>query len=1066
MRAFLLASTCCLSLTSAAAAETSITGRQTGPVRTSTIKQGAADDILITTTGVVETSASGAAVTVDSANKVINAGSIQFSNINNATGILALAGTSGGIVNSGKIIVDETYSASDGDNDGDLDGPFAVGSNRAGIVTQGAYSGNIENSGSIAIEGNDSAGIRLGGPLTGALVHNGTTNVLGDRAIGIQTQDVSGPVRLAGSVSAQGVDAVAARFDGSIAGTLTVQGSISSSGYRYTTAPADSSKLDADDLLQGGPALIVAGDVQGGIILAIPPKDNSPTDNDEDKDGIEDSKEGSALVQSFGAAPAMRIGATDRDIAIGAVPATGNGYGLIIDGRVQGSGVYSGVQGNGLQIGGLGGNVTIAGGVGVKGTVSATAVGASATAIRLGSGAATPLIHNMGQITASGSNAASTVATAIAVDAGASLPTIRNAGSIKATATGEGGSATAIIDRSGTLALIENSGAISASGAKADSGRNIAIDVSGTATGVTIRQTAVATGIAAPAITGNILFGSGADVLDLSDGSFTGDTSFGDGADTLRLSGDAVYTGKALFGSGGATMNLAGTSQFRGTADFGGAAGTLGIGSGTLVSGRLDNAANVAISIAGGRLELASATQISSLDVSGKGVITVTLNEAGNSAPIIGVAGSASFAADSKLDLRVSDISKALGTHLVLRAGTLTGASNISTDTLLLPFLYKGTLNAAGNDLNVTLSQKSTTELGLNRSEAAAFSAIHAALVKDQKMGGAFVALTDGDLFRSTLRQMLPDHAGGIFSAVTQGSRTFTRMLEDPTGPFEDKGKWGYWVNQSGWGLDKGLGETAGFRSAGWGFGGGAELKTGIGSFGASVAYLWNQAQDRSTDNDVQVNQYELAAYWRLKSGGFRGTARGSVAFLDLDGTRRFKGLNGTEKLDLTASADRAARLYSGSASVSHQTVFGILSVRPQASLDYYRLNENGYTESGGGSSFDLIVQSRSSDEMAASASVSVGIEGGGEDEYSGWSRLELEGGRRQIVSGRLGNTVARFSGGEEFTLVPEDRDSGWTGRLRGVLGNNAFQVAGELGAEQQQGNWALSARASLRIGL
>lgn len=1068
MREFLLANSCltaCFLLASPVSAETSIATKQTTAVRTSTVNAGAADDIKITSAGSIELPISGTAVTIDSAHKVTNEGTIQFSNDDFATGILAIAGTSGGIVNSGKIIIDETYAPTDGDNDGDIDGPFAVGEGRTGILTEGAYSGSIVNSGSIAIEGDDSAGIRLGGPLTGTLTHNGTTSVIGDRAVGVQAQAISGAVRLAGTISAQGVGAVGARLDGNIGGTLTIQGTIEATGYRYPTSPADPSKLDADDLLQGGSALIVGGDVQGGIILAVPPKDASPTDTDEDKDGIEDSKEGSALVRSYGAAPAMLIGATGRDIAIGAVPATGSGYGLIIDGGIQGSGVYAGVQGNGLQVGGLGGNVTIAGGIGVNGAVAASALGASATAIRLGSGASTPILHVTGKVTSTVNSVAGATATGVAIDAGASLPALRNAGTIQATA-GELGGATAIVDRSGTLALIENSGTISATGAKADSGRNIAIDLSAAAAGVTIRQTAVAAGITAPAIVGNILLGNGADVFDVADGAVTGDTSFGGGADTLKLSGDAVYTGKALFGTGGATMSLAGTSKFVGTADFGGDAGTLAIGAGTLFSGRLDNAANVAVSIAGGRFDVGAATQIASLNVTDKGILTVTLNEAGNATPTIAVSGTASFAADSKLDLRVTDISKALGTHLVLRAGTLTGAANVTADTLLLPFLYKGTVAAAGNDLQVTLAQKSTGELGLNSSESAAFGAIHAQLVKDKKLGGAFISVTDGDQFRGTLRQMLPDHAGGVFSAVTQGSRTLVRALEDPTGPFVDKGKWGYWISQSGWGLNKSIDDTAGYKTSGWGLGGGAEMKTGVGSFGGSAAFLWSQVQDGGSDNEVQVNQYELAAYWRFHSDGFRGTARGSMAFLDLDGTRNFNGMNGAEELSLTSKSSRAARLYSGSASASYDTTLGFLTLRPQASIDYYKLKENGYSETGGGTAFDLIVDSRSSDELALSGTVALGIQGGGEDEYSGWSRLELEGGRRQIISGKLGNTVARFDGGNAFVLTPEDRDSGWTGRLRGLLGNNAFQVGGELGAEQQQGNWALSLRASLRIGL
>src|SRR3546814_10277292 len=75
--------------------------------------------------------------------------------------------------------------------------------------------------------------------------------------------------------------------------------------------------LYADDLLAGGPALSIEGDVDGGIILAVAPKDNDKDDKDEDDDGIEDANEGSAVVRSLGEAPAMRIGAADRDVTIG-----------------------------------------------------------------------------------------------------------------------------------------------------------------------------------------------------------------------------------------------------------------------------------------------------------------------------------------------------------------------------------------------------------------------------------------------------------------------------------------------------------------------------------------------------------------------------------------------------------------------------------------------------------------------------------------------------------------------------------------------------------------------------
>src|SRR3546814_2553187 len=106
------------------------------------------------------------------------------------------------VCSSDLITIGETYTATDIDKDGDLDGAFAIGSNRVGIATAGAFTGNIVNAGAIAIEGNDSAGIRLGGPLTGKFTNDGTISVLGDRALGVGLQDVTGDIRLAGTISA------------------------------------------------------------------------------------------------------------------------------------------------------------------------------------------------------------------------------------------------------------------------------------------------------------------------------------------------------------------------------------------------------------------------------------------------------------------------------------------------------------------------------------------------------------------------------------------------------------------------------------------------------------------------------------------------------------------------------------------------------------------------------------------------------------------------------------------------------------------------------------------------
>ena len=1070
MRKTLLASTCLMAVIATPAfAETVIGNALTTPIRTSTVNGGTTpDDAKLAASGSIKPT-SGTAVTIDSNHKMTNEGTIQITNADGSIGILANAGVTSTITNSaaGKIIIDETYAPTDIDNDGDIDGPFAVGSNRVGIATAGAFTGAIVNSGAITVEGNDSAGIKLGGPLTGNFTNDGTISVLGDRALGVGLQNVTGNVRLAGTITATGLDATAARLSGNITGALVVQGTLTSTGYRYTALPADPSKLDADDLLTGGPALSIEGDVTGGIVLAVPPKDTSTTDADEDKDGLPDATEGSAVVRSFGSAPAMRIGAANRDVTIGPVAGTGTGFGVIIDGAVLGNGLYAGKTATAMQIGGLGGNVTIAGGlaIGSSGTVTALSNGASATALQVGAGATLPEIRNAGKIEASGGNAATAISTAVLVQAGSNVGMIRNSGTIGAKAAGNDGTARAIVDLSGSVGLVENSGTITATGALAGSDRNIAIDLSANVGGASVKQTAVATGVTAPSIVGNIRFGGGNDLIDVADGSVKGDAFFGAGNNTLALSGDGTFDGTAKFGNGNDIMTLAGTSKFGGLADFGGGSDTLTIGGTALFSGRLANAQGLAVAVNGGTFDVVGAATIGSLAVTNKGVLGVTL-DSGATGTAIQVTGNASFGAESKLALKLTSLDNAEGQHVVLTAGTLTGASNLTTTATMLPFLYKGTLTSNATQLIVDVSRKSTTELGLNRSEGGAFNAVIDALSADEDIEQVFLDITDGTQFKNQLSQMLPEHEGGVFETVTGGSRALGRYLMDPNAPFQDEGKWGYWINQAVWGTSKSIGDTAGYDVSGWGISLGAEFKTDMGNFGGSVAYLSGKDGNASNANEVSSSQFEGALHWRLRSDGWMANARVSGAPISFKGTRLFQAEAGADDINETIRGKWDGTLWSASGSVAHDSRLGGLSVRPILAVDYYKLTEKGYTETGGGDALDLTVLGRDSDELAVSGTVAVGLDFGGTDEYDGWTRFEIEGGRRQIVGGSLGTTTASFKNGTPFTLVPDDRTSGWVGRIRGMAGNSGFQVGGELSAEEQQSHIGWAFRASLKVGL
>ncbi|TDW63436.1 uncharacterized protein with beta-barrel porin domain [Novosphingobium sp. PhB55] len=1060
MPRYLLASTALFALATAAHAE-DVTTKKTTPLLTSTIKAGAADAINVTKDGSVVLTG-GTAVTMDSNNNVANAGALTVTNANGARGIAANAGTTGDIVNTGTITLDEPYTPTDDDKDGDLDGPFALDSNRIGIRTEGDHIGKITQSGTITIEGNDSAGVSLGGKLTGNFTHDGKTSVLGDNAIGVKTGQIDGNVRLAGSVQAQGKNAIGAQFGGDVNGAMVVQGSIVSTGYRYPTPPADPSKLDADDLLQGGSAIVVAGNVTGGIVLAVAPKDSDPNNADEDGDGIPDATEGAAKVSSYGKAPAMVIGAAGRDIAIGPVAATASKYGLQIDGTVEGHGLYTGIDGNGLAIGGLGGNVTIAGGIGINGSVAATSKDAAATALRLGAGASTPLIQNAGTISASGAQAV-----AVRIDAGASLPILRNSGTIKAAAVNENGSATAISDASGTLALVENSGAISATGAKAGSGRNIAIDLSRATGSVTVKQTQVGAGFTAPSIVGDILLGGGNDVVDIADGTVTGNVAFGSGNNTLSLSGDAVQTGNVTFGAGSDSMTLAGSSRFVGTADFGGGTDTLALAGTSVFSGALANAGNLAVKITGGTLDVKTPASIGSLEVGKDGVLAVTLNKAPGQGSAYNVAGTASFADGAKLSIKLADVSTAEGSYQVLTAGTIQGRDTLKAATDLVPYMFKATLNdtAAANTLVVDIARRTVAELGLNRSQATAYNAIFTALSQDEKIEDVFLGITNGDQFRQSVGQMLPDHAGGAFEGISLGARTLARQLMDPVNPVWGEGRFSTTMNLSFWGSDKNAGSTAAYNLQGYAMSLGAEYLTGLGRFGGTFSYLWNRHTSGGT-SEIKSNSFEFAGHWRGQFGAVQGFGRASVGRSNYDSERQFIGAIGTENVNRTIKGKWNGTFVTAAGGASWEGGGSHFFYRPAVSVDYVRLKEDGYTENGGGKALDLTVASRTSDELGVNGGLTLGIDFMGmQSRDENWFRVETEGGWREIVSGGIGSTTAHFAGGQNFTLDGDEATSGWFARLRAVGGTLGLTMGGELSAEDRHGHVDLALRGSVTIG-
>ena len=1067
----LLASTSFLVLALVAAqpaqAQRSITTAITTPIDTATATNGAPDNVTVTSSGSI-TVTSGAAITVSTANNVDNAGTLSLNNVSNSDGIRVTTGGPANITNSGTINNVEDYTATDTDNDGDLDGPFAQGSNRFGIRTTGALSGNITNSGTITIEGNDSGGIKLGGPLTGAFSSTGNVTVTGDRGIGIETGNVTGNVYIAGTVGVLGANAVGVAIDGNVTGTLVLQGSIVATGYRYTTRPSDVTTLDADDLLQGGPAARVTGSVTGGILLDIPPTLDS-TNTDVDGDGIVDTSEGSAALTSFGGAPALLIGGSNN-ITIGSVSGAANGEGLVVKGTVTGTGLYDGVNAYGIVVGGQGGSVNLSGGVLVSGTVTGT---------NYSNGIGTGLLINSGVTTSygitvsgivSGQAGANGTAQGILIQSGAVVPTLTITGGVGA-GTGDDGNAIAIRDLSGTLTTINNSGSISVTSTNETAGSLTAIDVSANTTGVVVHNAnTAATGT--PTITGAILFGSGNDLLDIARGTVTGNVSFGTGNNSLTLENGGGLNGNATFGAGADTVVLTGLSHISGTLNFGGGADTLTIGSGTRVTGGLTNATGLAATVNGTlTFTNTSAVSIASLNVGSTGVIGVNVDSVNQVATQINVAGNAAFAAGSALSVTLDSVSSNGGTYRIVNAGSLTGASNLALTSGALPFLFNGTLvsNSAAGTIDLDISRKTAAQLGFNRSETAAYDAVFAVIDQDTGIRDVFLGATTAEEVRSRFATFLPEHSGGLFQNATLAARASARSLED--GPVEASfGAKGTTLilNSVVWSGTKSTGDTAAYDLSGWGAEGGVELPLGgFGRVGFTVGAYLGLDKVGSQFNSIETSQYQIGAHWRVNTGNLATLVRASYARVSFNSDRIFDASDlATGAFRRTSNASWGGNLFGLSAAASYNIPAGKrLSFRPRVSGDYYRLDENGYTEKGGGAAYDLKVNSRTSDALGVEGTMTVGYDLHQSQSGASRLRLELEGGERANLSGSIGSTTATFGTGQSFTLLPDERKNGWVGRFRVIGRSTGFTFGAEAGAEELAGSVNYTFRAAIQIG-
>jgi outer membrane autotransporter protein len=311
---------------------------------------------------------------------------------------------------------------------------------------------------------------------------------------------------------------------------------------------------------------------------------------------------------------------------------------------------------------------------------------------------------------------------------------------------------------------------------------------------------------------------------------------------------------------------------------------------------------------------------------------------------------------------------------------------------------------------------------------------VFASLDKDAAIENAFLTADTKEAFTGLYSQMLPDHSGAaLMSAQTISSAISQAVARPAIKDVSDDG--GMWAQEIVFRIDHAAEQAMGFRSQGFGLASGIETVGVMNALGLSASFVTTDYHDKGAASGEQVamNFFEGGAYWRFEAGGLKADVRGGLGYVHFDSNRLL--VDPAASLDLKAKAKWGGWLGDAHAGLSYEVKAGRFYARPELSADYLRMSEGKYQEAGGGDGFDLSVDSRKGDLMTGQALLALGARFG--DEFY-WSP-EVKVGYRAKLAGAPGSTTARFAGGSDFTLDPEDVAAGGMVARAGFKGGTEF---------------------------
>ena len=1070
-----------------AVAQVSIATPTTTPIQTATANAGAASDVVITSAGSVtlDEQPGATGVTINSNNDLENNGAINVTDSNNATGVRIGAGLTGSYTGSGAINVTEDYTRTDTDNDGDLDGPLAIGTGRVGILLEagGPFSGNItiarsgNTAGVVSVEGNDSYGVSLRSALNGNYQQDGTVLIVGSNTVAVDLREnINGNVDIGGATSAQGQGAVGVRVGGDVSGEFMIDGSVSSTGFTSREAsnyedPDDAdtndtgtdepAKLDADDLLVGGAAVEVRGNLARGFLINGPAV-GAPDPTDDIKDVVQDFNENrtQGSITSIGSAPAVLIqsvdGASGGDIQLGLVRETiydslddddddnvteqigqfNYTYGFMNRGTILAAGLNMGFSATALKIAGSNDGLhqtIIDGGIFNAASISARSFEADSIGVHIGSGATTPQIVNNGAIFATVNTETTHSAYGVRIDAGANVASVTNNGLIQSDVRGFDGDVIGFQDLSGTVTTFLNTSRINTGYTDDDpddnilsgNGRAIALDLSHSASNVTLTQTDT---IDNARIAGDVLFGVGNDTFNLLSGEVLGNVEFGTGSDTLNINSATMF-GNATFGGSNANFSLTGGSMF-GTLDFGSANSTLLFTADSLFSGEITRtgATPFAMTVNNSTVNnFASGTlNVSSMSLTNAAKIGLVIDNAriaGNT-PIYNITGTADIAANTVFTPIFSQFTNQPFTLRVINAGTLNlGGPLADMLNVNSPYLYNMELVQPNpNAIDLELSVKTASELGLTTRQAGAYEGVLDLLTENDDFAVALTSLAGSEEFLRGWGDLLPGSDAAVMRVLASNATAAFGATAHRLDLISDKpnAPGGAWAEEFGvFHRSDASVDTVEVSGGGFGVAAGIDLlSTGNALVGAFAALESVEMEEENrTFAPLNVSHTSIGAYGGWIDGPLTVNGAASFGVVDFTSDRRITVGELTDRF----RGEWSGSTYTGAIRAAYNVPMGWFDVKPFVAADYIGFKQDGYQETTTGID-DLALVVGDSDATLATASYGLTFESvlGADEAFAFRPHASL--GYRHVLSWDSSPAAMNFLGnttGTSFTMEP-----------------------------------------------